>query len=66
MTDIEKINFMGGISENNVMGILAQIERKIKFNEKILENCLEGQDEMSLGVKMKMNLIYLLDKLMII
>ena len=45
MTDEEKINFMGGISENNVMGILAQIERKLKFNEKILEHCLEGQED---------------------
>ena len=45
MTDEEKINFMGGISENNVMGILAQIERKLKFNEKILEQCLEGQED---------------------
>ena len=35
MTDVEKINFMGGISENNVMDVLAQIEKKLKYNEKI-------------------------------
>jgi hypothetical protein len=51
MTDEEKINFMGGISENNVMGILAQIERKLKFNEKILEQCLEGQEDNIAGGK---------------
>ncbi len=50
MTDVEKINFMGGISENNIMGVLAQIEKKIKYNEKILEHCLEV-DEDKIGGK---------------
>ena len=45
MTDVEKIDFVGGISENNVMEVLAQIEKKLKINEKILEHCLEGEDE---------------------
>ena len=45
MTDVEKIDFTGGISENNVMGILAQIEKKLKYNEKILEHCLSGEDD---------------------
>ena len=45
MTDEEKIDFMGGISENNIMGVFAQIEKKMKFNEKILEHCLAGDEE---------------------
>ena len=45
MTDVEKITFMGGISENNVMDVLAQIEKKLKFNEKILEHCLAGEED---------------------
>ena len=45
MTDVEKITFMGGISENNVMDFLAQIEKKLKFNEKILEHCLAGEED---------------------
>ena len=45
MTEVEKITFMGGISENNVMDVLAQIEKKLKFNEKILEHCLAGEDD---------------------
>ena len=45
MTDEERINFMGGISENNVMGFLALIEKKLKYNEKILEHCLAGDDD---------------------
>ena len=45
MTDVEKIDFVGSTSENNVMEVLAQIEKKLKINEKILEHCLEGQDE---------------------
>ena len=44
MTDIEKINFMGGISENNAMEFLAQIEKKLKYNEKIMEQCLSGEE----------------------
>ena len=51
MTDVEKINFMGGISENNVMEFLAQIERKLKFNEKILEHYLEGDEDNMPGGK---------------
>ena len=45
MTDVEKINFVGGISENNVMEVLAQIEKKLKYNEKILEHCLAGDED---------------------
>jgi hypothetical protein len=45
MTDVEKITFMGGISENNVMDVLAQIEKKLKYNEKILEHCLAGEED---------------------
>ena len=45
MTDAEQIMFMGGISENNIMGVFAQIEKKLKYNEKILEHCLAGDDE---------------------
>ena len=45
MTDVEKIDFVGGTSENNGIEVLAQIEKKIKINEKISEQCLEGQDE---------------------
>ena len=37
MTNEEQIMFMGGISENNIMGVFPQIEKKLKFNEKILE-----------------------------
>ena len=45
MTDAEQIMFMGGISENNIMGVFAQIEKKLKYNEKILEHCLAGDEE---------------------
>ena len=45
MTDEEQIMFMGGISENNIMGVFAQIEKKLKYNEKILEHCLSGDEE---------------------
>ena len=45
MTDVEKINFIGGISENNVMEVLAQIEKKLKYNERILEHCLAGDED---------------------
>ena len=45
MTDVEKITFMGGIGENNVMDVLAQIEKKLKYNEKILEHCLAGEED---------------------
>ena len=45
MTDAEHIMFMGGISENNIMGVFAQIEKKLKYNEKILEHCLAGDEE---------------------
>ena len=51
MTDEERINFMGGISENNVMGFLALIEKKIKYNEKILEHCLAGDEDNLAGGK---------------
>ena len=51
MTDVERINFMGGISENNIMGVLAQIEKKIKYNEKILEHCLEVDEDKIPGGK---------------
>jgi len=45
MTDEERINFMGGISQNNVMGFLAQIEKKLKYNEKILDHFLYGDED---------------------
>ena len=51
MTDVERINFMGGISENNIMGVLAQIEKKIKYNEKILEHLLEVDEDKIPGGK---------------
>ena len=51
MTDEERINFMGGISENNVMGFLALIEKKLKYNEKILEHCLAGDEDNLAGGK---------------
>ena len=45
MTDEERIDFLGGISENNAMGFLAQIEKKLKYNEKILNHCLYGDED---------------------
>ena len=45
MTEIEKIDFVGGVNENNVMFILAQIEKKIKLNEKVLEQCLNADED---------------------
>ena len=51
MTDEEQIMFMGGISENNIMGVFAQIEKKLKFNEKILEQCLAGDEDNIPGAK---------------
>ena len=51
MTDVEKITFMGGIGENNVMDVLAQIEKKLKYNEKILEHCLAGEEDNIPGCK---------------
>ena len=51
MTDEEQIMFMGGISENNIMGVFAQIEKKLKYNEKILEHCLAGDEENIPGIK---------------
>ena len=41
-----------------IMGILAQIERKLKFNEKILEQCLEGQEDNIPGGKNEIWNIY--------
>ena len=51
MTDAEKIMLMGGITENNIMGVFAQIEKKLKFNEKILEHCLAVDEENIQGAK---------------
>ena len=51
MTDVEKINFTQGINENNIMEVLAQIEKKLKFNEKILEHCLWADEENAKGGK---------------
>ena len=51
MSDEEQIMFMGGISENNIMGVFAQIEKKLKYNEKILEHCLAGDEENIPGIK---------------
>ena len=51
MTDSEKIMLMGGITENNIMGVFAQIEKKLKFNEKILEHCLAVDEENIQGAK---------------
>ena len=51
MSDEEKINTMGKPNENNIMDYFAQIEKKLKYNEKILENCLAGDDENIPGAK---------------
>jgi hypothetical protein len=49
MAEEERINFMGEISENNVMDFLSQVEKQLKRNEKILENCIEGEGNLSGG-----------------
>ena len=51
MTDEEKIMIVEGINEDNIMDVFAQIEKKLKYNEKILENCLAGDDENLPGAK---------------
>ena len=40
MDEKEKIDFEGGINENNIIHVFAQIEKKLKFNEKVLEQAL--------------------------
>ena len=37
LTEEEKIDFEGGIKEKNVLRILAIIEKKLKYNQKVLE-----------------------------
>ena len=45
MTEIERIDYGDGVNENNVMFVLSQIEKKIKLNEKVLEQCLDADEE---------------------
>ena len=40
----EKLEYKEGVTENNVMVILSEIEKKIKFNEKILERYLNDEE----------------------
>ena len=40
----EKLDYKDGVSENNVMVILSEIEKKLKFNEKILERYLNDEE----------------------
>ena len=49
--ETEKVIAVEGISENNIMWVFAQIEKKLKFNEKILEKCLAGDEENIPGAK---------------
>ena len=39
-----QIDYKDGVSENNVMVILSEIEKKLKFNEKILERYLNDEE----------------------
>ena len=45
MTEIERIDYGDGVNENNVMFVLSQIEKKIKLNEKVLEQCLDADED---------------------
>ena len=56
MSENEKIDVQGGITENNIMKVYAQIEKKLKFNEKILEQGLTAlRDENTTGNKNDMS-----------
>ena len=48
--DVDKVLFEG-VNENNIMWVFAQIEKKLKNDEKILENCLAGDEENVPGMK---------------
>ena len=48
--DVDKVLFEG-VNENNIMWVFAQIEKKLKNDEKILENCLAGDEENVPGIK---------------
>ena len=37
LNDEEKLEFKDGVNENNVLAILAKIEKKLKYNQRILE-----------------------------
>ena len=49
--EAEKVLSVEGVSENNIMWVFAQIEKKLKNDEKILENCLAGDEENVPGMK---------------
>ena len=56
MSENEKIDVQGGVTENNIMKVYAQIEKKLKFNEKILEQGLTAlRDENTTGNKNDMS-----------
>ena len=56
MSENEKIDVQGGVTENNIMKVYAHIEKKLKFNEKILEQGLTAlRDENTTGNKNDMS-----------